>query len=470
MSKPNVLLVVFDTARRDALEPYGAPQGSSPVVADLARSGTALDRVYATAPWTVPSHVSMLTGLMPRAAGMSRVSSPAGVGAALAAHEHRLLATVMRGAGYRTAAASANLWLSKVTGFDSGFDDFTEIETDRNAQIHLDSFRERARWYAEAMLARVDDGAAQVHRELDRWVAAADGRPFFGFVNLLECHSPYLPPRPFGGWAPIARLKAARDARRHYTLTGIWRACAGVETVPEPVLERARAFYRASIRYMDAWLGDALERLDSSGVLEDTLVIVVADHGENFGEDGLIGHGLSLDERLINVPFVAAGPGADELELSSLAALPSAIARVCRIGDNPWADAPPNGVGVAQLDPPVAADDEERLAKLRGVGIEGDALAKFVTPLTAAVKGDLKLVLRGEEEAVFDLSRDPRELKQISPHELGDERRPELDALRKLVKFGDAAASPTQAPEPVAAPSDQELRDLEERMKLLGYM
>ena len=72
--RPNVLLVILDAARRDALEPYGASPGSSPTVADLAKGGRALPQVYATGSWTVPSHASIFTGLMPRAAGLARAA------------------------------------------------------------------------------------------------------------------------------------------------------------------------------------------------------------------------------------------------------------------------------------------------------------------------------------------------------------------------------------------------------------
>jgi arylsulfatase A-like enzyme len=471
VSEPNVLLVVFDTARRDALEPYGAPVGSSPVVADLARSGRAFKRVYATASWTVPSHASMLTGLMPRAAGLSAVRNPADVRIGLRAHRDRLLQTVMRRAGYTTASASANLWLSKVTGFDAGFDDFTEIETDRNAQIHLDSPRERFRWYWEAAKAQVDDGAQQVLVAVKRWATRPDRRPFFGFVNLLECHSPYLPPRPYGGRQPLARLQAARDARRYYTLAGIWRACAGVEPVPEAVLARAQAFYRESIRYMDSWLGEVLQTLDEQRVLQDTLVIVLADHGENFGEGGLIGHTLSLDERLIRVPLIASGPGTDALGLASLVSLPRKLADVCGIEGHPWTDGPPDDVAIAQFDPPASAGDEPRLAKLRSAGIDGEALERFVTPLTCAVKNDLKLIREGGEERVYDLAADPGEVAPLRPDQLAGARQRQLEELRGVIGFGAAPSADAHGPTPaIEGPSEQEVRDLEERMKLLGYM
>lgn len=466
---PNVLMVVFDAARRDALEPYGAPPGSSPTVAQLARRGRALDHVYATGPWTVPSHVSMLTGLMPREAGLARASRPLGVAPELAPHRDRLLPSVLSASGYSTAGASANLWLSPKTGFAAGFEEFADIRTNRHGEIHATSARARLRWYGEALWAKADDGAAQVEEAISRSIADRARRPFFWFVNLLECHSPYLPPRPYGGWGPAARLLAARDARRHYTLAGIWRVCAGVQELPEAVLERARFFYAAAIRYMDAWLGRVLEKLDSAGALDDTVVIVLSDHGENFGEQGLIGHGLSLDNRLIHVPFVACGPGAEQFELTSLVELPRIVAEACGVESHPYDAHPPAGVGVAQFDPPVMPGEEQKLRRLREAEIEGPALDRFVTPLTCAVRDDVKLLRRGSDEVVFDLASDRHEERPIGVSDVDERLVEAVGSLRDALDFGAERRHQAAAAERAAA-SPEEIEDLERRMKLLGYM
>lgn len=468
----NVLMVVLDAARRDAFEPYGAAAGSTPAVAQLASRGTALQDVYATSCWTVPSHASMFTGLLPRAAGLAQVPSPAAAKPVVAAHQDRLLAEVMRRAGYSTGAVSANLWVSAATGFDAGFDDFAETLSDRNAQIHLTSVRERLRWVAEAARARADDGARAAEATLQGWLADPTRRPFFWFVNLLECHSPYLPPKPYGDVSVRDRVQAAQDARRHYTLTEIWRTCAGVSTVPAPTLERLRRMYNASIRSMDDWLGRMLERLDAAGVLDETLVIVLSDHGENFGDGGLIAHGLSLDQRLIHVPFVAAGPGAEDLALNSLADLPRAVAQSTGAADHPWRDGPPAGFGVAQFDPPVQVGDTRGEQAMREMGIEGDAFQRFATPLTCAVAGGLKLLQSGNREAVYDLVEDPLEIRPLDPADVAARGRgAQVAALRDVL--GHPSMTLRRSSEPAAAPglvSEEERRDLEERMKLLGYM
>jgi len=124
--------------------------------------------------------------------------------------------------------------------------------------------------------------------------------------------------------------------------------------VPEKALDRMRRLYADSVRYVDTWLEAVLSRLDKSGLLDETLVIVTSDHGENLGESGMIGHALSLDERLLRVPLIAAGPGAEHLEdLRSLAELPTRVAQAAGLEHHPWQDRGlPAGMAVAQFDPP----------------------------------------------------------------------------------------------------------------------
>src|SRR5215216_6595677 len=169
--RPNILCVVLDTARADALEPYGAPAGASPAVAQLARSGTTLREIYATASWTLPSHGSMFTGLLPRAARVGETGAERRETAAiLKGQSDRVLPEVLRRAGYATGAVSANVWVSEWTGFDTGFERFVLTDSGRQGRIHAEDLRSRASWAREAVRAKADDGAAEAERVLDGWI------------------------------------------------------------------------------------------------------------------------------------------------------------------------------------------------------------------------------------------------------------------------------------------------------------
>jgi arylsulfatase A-like enzyme len=458
----NVLLVVLDTARRDALEPFGAPAGASPAIAQLASRGVVASQAHSAACWTLPSHAAMFTGLLPRAAGLARAPArtPHSCRPVLEGHRDRLLPEVFRRAGFATAGVSANLWIGETSGFATGFDRWRSVDSARQAGLHDPSAGARARWALEAARARVDDGARAAGGALREWSAdlGAD-TPFFWFVNLNECHSPYLPPRPYSDVGLVGRLRAAEEARRYLTLVAIWRACAGGLTVPADALERMRHLYARSVRLMDDWLADVLGVLDARGVLDDTLVVVTSDHGENFGENGLMAHAFSLDERLTHVPLVAAGPGASELAgLCSLADLPRALARAAGIA-HPWGPDLCSGAAVAEFDPPTGPDDERVRRSVAEWGVGEAGLRVMTTPLTSATDGAFKLVRRGTSEELFDLAADPLEAHPI------DATDPRADELRAALDPAPAAPVGMQ-PEASAT----ELAEIEERMKLLGYM
>lgn len=468
--RPNVVLIVLDAARADHFEPYGAPQGSTPCVADLARSGRHVPHAYAAASWTVPSHAALFSGLLPRDAGLSKApaGTPQSCRPRLEALHGRLLASVLQRNGYETRGLTANAWLTGGSGFETGFDGFRVVRPERDPAGAAPGRRGAARAAWEAWRARVDDGAGSCAAVLREWAAEPREKPFFWFVNLVEAHSPYLPPRPFNPLGPLERVRAAGDARRFSTLEAMWRASLGLLELPGDTLERMRRLYRASIRALDAWLGELLATLDGAGALDDTLLIVTADHGENLGEQGMLGHAFSLDERLLRVPFVAHGPVAlGEDRLLSLASLPCWIAERIGLADHPWERTERGGFALAQFDPPTRpGDPRNEVARERWSADDG-ALARMTRRLTAATDGAKKLV-RGDDgsEWVYDLVADPLEER---PLRFGRDD-PAYRELRAVLASAERERPSPGAEPGETAPSEAEARDLEERMRLLGYL
>src|SRR2546423_11150838 len=213
---------------------------------------------------------------------------------------------------------------------------------------------------------------------------------------------------------------------------------------------------------MDDWLGRLLERLDAARLPDDPLLIVASDHGENFGEGAFLAHALSLDNRLIHVPLVAAGPGAQALSLTSLAELPRAIAGAAELDAHPWGDGPPAGVGVAQFDPPSDDPDDPRVVKaVEGWGMDDETRRRFTTSLTCAVGGDLKLMRRGERDELYDLASDPLELSPIDPRDAGPDRAERLAVLQRALAHPSMTATRESGESAAAAgaPSADELSD-----------
>jgi arylsulfatase A-like enzyme len=468
---PNVLLVVLDTVRSDVIELHDAAS-ATPTVAELARRGSALPRAYATASWTLPSHASIFTGMLPRQLGLAQApeGSPQGARTQLARSSERMVGNVLRAAGYGARGWSTNIWASPHAGFGAGFDRLEYVTTGREERMEsllAGGWRARVAWAYEGLRADADDGAAAVRGALIGEIEAWADEPTFWFVNLNECHSPYLPPRPWNDLGPAQRTLAAHEARRYLNFEAICLYATGSLEIPPAALERMRHLYGRAAAYMDSWLADVLEALRRRGILEQTLVIVTSDHGENFGEGGLIAHGFSLDERLIHVPLVMAGPGAVATDrVFSLAELPAVIAQAAGITDHPWTPPHlPDGVAVAQYDAMAAIDDPRVQRFARKWDIDQPALERLCASYTAAVDGTRKLVRNGEQETSFDLQADPEERHRL-PATASDQH------LRAALDEAAGAAATSEPPRETVATeaSAEELQAIERQMKLLGYM
>jgi arylsulfatase A-like enzyme len=470
---PNVLLVVLDAVRRDTIEPYGPPPGTTPTISGLAQSGSALPLAYATASWTLPSHASMFTGLLPRQLGLGQApaGSPQSVRPALERVSDRLLPQFLRHAGYATHGLSTNLWVSPHSGFDLGFDTFAyagEPRQQARGPLFRDRPDARLTWAVEGLRARGDDGAGEMRdllvRSIDQWA----GQPTFWFVNLCECHSPYLPPRPWNDLPAAERIRAALDAQRHQSFQSICLYAAGRHDIPPEAFERMRYLYRRAAAYMDQWLADVFEAMQRRGILDDTLIIVTSDHGENFGEDGLIAHGFSVDERLIHIPMVMAGPGAtDAAGPFSLAELPALIAQSAGIDDHPWRSPQlPEGVVLAQFDPIGAAGDPRIREFASRWQLDAASIERLTVGYTCATDGRWKLVVRNGAESLYDLADDPGETTPLDAGANGHRA-----ALRSALEHA-AVREPAATPGPDGPPtaSAEELAAIERQMKLLGYM
>jgi arylsulfatase A-like enzyme len=296
---PNVLLIVLDTVRARSLGMYGYDRDTTPELSRWAARGVTFEYAYSTAPWTLPSHVSMFTGRWHHEMSADW-DDPLDEGLATLA-EH------LAGRGYSTAAFTANpAYTTWETGLGRGFarfDDFPQSPSQMVGSSALGMLigcgtrnelgcrlREPLGWYE--LLGRKP--ADRVRADFTNWVDgnAAD-RPFFAFLNFFDAHAPYLPPPPFdtrfGESLP-------RGNPMHLDLPG-W------EWTPDQIRAEQDA-YDGAIAYMDAQVGAMLDDLDARGILDDTIVIITSDHGEEFMENGVMTHGNSLYVPSLHVPLI----------------------------------------------------------------------------------------------------------------------------------------------------------------------
>jgi len=293
---PNVLLIVLDTVRSDRLDLMGYHRQTLPWLKTFAREGSTFRRALAAGSWTVPSHASMFTGLYPSAHGAHNERTYL--------HEsHTTLAEILCRHGWETVALSANPWVSRSSGLAQGFATADPLWFSANALNF--SFAYRIGW--KLGLVGQDHNGRRVTDEWLRWIEGWQGeRPFFAYLNYLETHVPYHQ-------LPADRLMTF--ASDHVTRHDVIRASQAVQRrifLGDPISEEDtqifRDLYDAGLRYENDLLADAVEGLRARDILDQTVVVVVSDHGDLHGEHGMFNHTRSLSEYLLSVPLVIRYP------------------------------------------------------------------------------------------------------------------------------------------------------------------
>jgi arylsulfatase A-like enzyme len=293
---PNVLLIVVDTLRADHLSTYGYARPTSPHLTQLAAQGTLFENAIAPSSWTLPSHASLLTGLYPQE---HHVES----GGALLGWDYPVLGNEFRTRGYRTAAFSANTpFFSRRRGFGRGFihfeDDFQSLGSSFAQTFYGDLIKHllfRLQWKRDLFGRR---SAEQINQHALRWIDNGH-QPFFVFLNYMDVHDPYRPPEPY-----LHRYTKMRDPGSRASEHWEW-----LEHLMPEQRQGAMDAYDGAINYVDDHIQELLQNLRQRGLDRNTLVVITSDHGEGFGEHGLMAHGNSLYRELIHVPLILLEPG-----------------------------------------------------------------------------------------------------------------------------------------------------------------
>jgi len=472
---PSIVLVLIDTLRADYLGTYGFAGDVSPRIDRFAQEAIVFENAFSQAPWTKPSIATLFTSLHPKQHGVSAHGSQflTETGAELRAsalpRRALTLAEGLRRAGYETAAFVANPWIRQGLGFAQGFDTFEE-ETGATPV------------FADAILAKAR-----------KWLAERSSeKPFFLYLHFMDIHGPYDPPaddvRAVQDSGSLGARRALRreelDRRRGYLMKAPWT------TRPEGRrLETWRGRYAAGVRALDREIGGFLDDLAARGLLDDSVVVITSDHGEELLDHGDFDHGNTLYDEQIHVPLVVRLPGGagggrrvDDV-VGLIDVMPTLL-----------------GLAGSEVSPKLAGRD-------LGVLLEGKSFAGSEIAISAGVKRrpelesvrtrTHKLVRDGKtgETALFDLAADPGESrdlsatapqvraaleKALSVHGAEIARSPILekrrarvgrrtaDKLRSLgyledeVSQGSAAHARTNPPEP-AAPADEEVRRTQEK-------
>ncbi|MEO8277290.1 MAG: sulfatase-like hydrolase/transferase [Thermoanaerobaculia bacterium] len=353
---PNLLLITLDTVRADRLGSYGDAGAETPNLDRLAREGVRFSTVDTVAPLTLPAHATILSGLLPTHHGVHGNSGNR------FPDEIPTLATRLSAAGYDTAAFVGSFVLDHRFGLARGFarydDDIPRPPEGGN-------------------LAAERSGAAVVDLAL-AWLGESRTRPFFVWVHLYDAHAPYNPAEP-------------------------WRS------------RHASDLYRGEIAAVDAQVGRLLDALSSGSenssnpaksAASQTLIAVIADHGEGLGEHGELTHGLLLYEPSLHVPLILRAPGALPADRTIRTAVSSADLAPTLLGLLGLADGFASAVDGRDLSSSLLLGTEPAAADIYAE-TEYPELFGWA-PLYALRRGDRKLIA-GPEPELYDLSADPLE-------------------------------------------------------------
>lgn len=428
----NILLYSIDTLRADRVSAYGHHRETTPTLDKLAESGFVFEDASAHSCKTAISHMTIFTGLLPEAHGVVQPSSPS---YCRLPDEIPTLATLLHEAGYRTGGITENGGVNAEMGFDQGMESYLHL-----AKLEA-TVRKTLGWLREA---------------------EKDTRPFFLFVHTYAVHDPYTPPEP---WRSMFRAEATNgrvEADLDWDDVAEWkdrrrRFWDSVDRADSADLADLVDLYDGGVRWADDGLRQILAELDRLGLREDTLIVVLSDHGEEFLEHGRFLHN-QLFEEILRIPLVMVLPDRVEIEARRI--------------DSPVAlvDLAPTLLELLGLDPPAQMYGTSFVPLMRGGDApEIEVLASWAqTSIASLRQGDWKLIRkvrgRGPRLRLFNLRTDPGELNDLATD------RPELVQKmeeRMLALQTEAAASLSE----IAPGQSRDLSlSVRERLRALGYI
>jgi arylsulfatase A-like enzyme len=404
---PNVLLIIWDTARALNLSLYGYARETTPELQRFAQRGAVFDRAFSTASWSLPSHGSMFTGRYPHEMTVGR-QIPLD-------ETHPTLAEVLSGRGYVTGGFTANLFYGSADyGIARGFTWYDARPALRASTVGHTWWLSRTILFdlraafgnRQHMLRR---RAAYVNGALLRWLSRHDDRPFFAVVNNFDTHEPYLPPEPFN--------LTYNETQPRYWFT------EDQHLLPRDVLAQLTDAYDSSIRYVDHELGRLLDALEESGKLDNTVVIVTSDHGEDFGEHGVdvFGHARSIYATSVLVPLVLVYPprvpaGVRVRDAVSIRDIPATVMDVLGLGEQ----SPFPGTSLARYADGTATEAERAEPRLSSAekhpwANEDSHWPAAIGNLFSLATSDVHYIVDGRgEEFLFDLSADVLEQNDLA--------------------------------------------------------
>ncbi|MEM0160949.1 MAG: sulfatase [Thermoplasmata archaeon] len=452
-NNPNIIIIVLDTLRRDVLPNYNG-NAITPNIEAFSKESVVFKNPIAPSPWTVPSHMSLFTGLYP---GEHNVHEDLDTGDKKAldkiyAYEGKTIVEKMREKGYNTLGFSTNPWLSPNTGFDRGFNSFTFFSSEymspdeiaavddykkygknrKKAAINLvlnGNFKELLKYYNihRRILKRKEEVEYPYRKGADLIVNAIMNssfeEPFFTFINLMEVHE------------PVSRWELDRDDRiiKYMDITN-------KSPIPEKLMEQTRNDYKKSLSMADLEIGKLIKHLKSSKLYENSLIIVTSDHGQTMKEPyqyPYYGHGNFLYNEIIEVPMIIKFPGNIKIEQKDGYQNLTGIYKILEnAAENEFQDTITETVSFSESFGPV--HDLEGLVKDGILPAEldyKDLIHKMFYPKKAVYKTNYKLVINGSDGKVDEFTFKGKQIEVKDNQEIFKDLVNELSIFKGTERF-----------------------------------
>ncbi len=406
--KPNIVMIVMDTVRRDHLSCYGYHRDTTPTLKKLLAESRKYETAYSVSSWTSPAHASLFTGLYPVAHKSTQENWSLD-------ENSTTLAEVLTSVGYDTIGIVENAILAKTHHFDQGFLKYYEtwkMRPPRGLEHENMAFL-LFNWHL---------------RKMD------EQKPYFCFINLLQAHNPYNTSRQFKNtFVSDPSITINGHDRKNYYL--------GIRKYSDAEIRHLKELYDAEILYVDYLIRKFIGKLRSKGQWDETVFIVTSDHGENIGDHDHVDHVFSLYQSTIRIPLIIHypplfTPGSRDTDIAQLTDIFPTLMNILGITEG-------NSQGIDLLKPEARKNRTafceyyRPLQAMRVYGKEKDnkKLQQYNRRLRSVVHNNMKLIWgsNGIHE-LYNLASDPGEEKNIIDSPDHSVTRRKLNSLLEMLK------------------------------------
>lgn len=441
---PNVVLVSIDTLRPDHLGCYGYSRATSPNIDRLAAEGARFQTVVSSAPWTLPAHTAMFTGL---ADSVHKVLDTTD----RLAPSRYTLAERLKDVGYQTAGFFSGPYLHPVFGLSQGFDSYTDCtsyaDLNKSTAEKIGMVEGKPIW--DKMHADITN--PHVVASVKEWLGTKPQAPFFLFIHMWDVHFDFIPPPPYDKMFDP-------DYDGDITGENFFFNPRVVATMPKRDLEHLIALYDGEIAWTDHCLGEILDDLRQRGLYDNSIIVITADHGTAFFEHGLKAHRNALYDEVIRIPLIIRAPGRVPAGavVSTQARTIDILPTIIDLLELPSAQVMGQSLKPA-LSGATLARDDAAVSELYSMGMR----------MRSYRRTDRKLIQdeAANQSVAFDLGADPQEL-----HPLRDHAAAVFAACLKDVRWAEHWLDEFRAAFPTGGATSEIPSDVRSKLESLGYI